>query len=93
MSFKRGVEVEVSRLDSLCINPVDLIKIDVEGFEFDVLLGAQETILRDRPIICLELNGLGKRYGIGDEMTKRTMQRMGYKQVERQNKDYIYAPE
>jgi FkbM family methyltransferase len=33
---------------------VSLIKIDVEGFELEVLKGAERTIARDMPIICAE---------------------------------------
>lgn len=33
---------------------VDFIKIDVEGFDYEVLKGSKETILRDRPIIQIE---------------------------------------
>jgi FkbM family methyltransferase len=33
---------------------VDFIKIDTEGWEYNVLLGGIKTILRDRPIIQLE---------------------------------------
>jgi FkbM family methyltransferase len=35
---------------------VDFIKIDVEGFEIEVLRGARHTIFRDGPIIMLEYN-------------------------------------
>jgi FkbM family methyltransferase len=38
-------------LDSLELARVDFIKIDVEGAEFDVLLGGMETVRRCRPII------------------------------------------
>ncbi|SFV34232.1 FkbM family methyltransferase [Hyphomicrobium facile] len=34
--------------------PVKLVKIDVEGMELDVLLGAREIIRRDRPVVCVE---------------------------------------
>ena len=33
---------------------VDAIKIDVEGFEYPVIKGAEETIRRCKPIICIE---------------------------------------
>jgi FkbM family methyltransferase len=36
---------------------VDLLKIDVEGFECAVLKGMQETLQRDRPLILMELSG------------------------------------
>ncbi|MBL8839661.1 MAG: FkbM family methyltransferase [Alphaproteobacteria bacterium] len=52
--------VAVTTLDALAaakgIGPVDFIKIDVEGFEPEVLLGAQETIRRDKPGVFLEFN-------------------------------------
>jgi len=42
-------------LDSLNLSDVDIIKIDVEGYELDVLQGAEQTILKDKPIIQLEV--------------------------------------
>ncbi len=38
------------------IPQVGLIKIDVDGYEFRVLRGARETILRDKPPILIELS-------------------------------------
>jgi FkbM family methyltransferase len=37
-------------------NRVDLLKIDVEGHEMPVLLGAAELLKRDRPAIMIEMN-------------------------------------
>jgi Methyltransferase FkbM domain len=34
---------------------VDLLKIDVEGFEDAVLVGSADVILRDKPILFIEL--------------------------------------
>lgn len=39
------------------IETVDLMKIDVDGFEFDILLGAISTIDRFRPTIIFEFMG------------------------------------
>ena len=54
------VEVECISLDAFIISHgiknVDMIKIDVEGFEIDVLEGAARTISRDNPIVLLEFN-------------------------------------
>ena len=49
------ITVPVKVLDEICKEEVDLIKIDVEGFEFNVLLGAQEIIKREKPTIVAEL--------------------------------------
>ena len=35
---------------------IDLIKIDVEGFEIDVLRGAEMTLARCKPLVFVEFN-------------------------------------
>jgi FkbM family methyltransferase len=54
---RRAGVVPVERLDMILadmgIGAVRLLKIDVEGFEFEVLKGAIETV-RKHPIICME---------------------------------------
>ena len=47
-------EVPVVALDSLNLGRCRLLKIDVEGMEADVLLGAKETIARCRPLLYVE---------------------------------------
>jgi FkbM family methyltransferase len=47
--------VTVRTLDSFGMRDVRFIKIDVEGTESDVLLGAAKTIERDRPVLLLEM--------------------------------------
>jgi FkbM family methyltransferase len=36
------------------LKPISLMKIDAEGLELDVLVGAQELIKRDKPCLCVE---------------------------------------
>lgn len=48
--------LEIRRLDDINIqDKIDFIKIDVERMEASVLLGAKNTILRDRPLIWVEI--------------------------------------
>ena len=42
-------------LDSFSLKEVSLIKIDVEGMEYDVLMGAKKTINTNRPYILIEI--------------------------------------
>jgi len=48
--------VEMVTVDSLNLLSLDYIKIDVEGAESLVLMGAKETITKYKPIICFEYN-------------------------------------
>jgi FkbM family methyltransferase len=47
------VDCTIKRLDDLDLDPF-FIKIDVEGFELEVLLGGEKTIERSRPIMLVE---------------------------------------
>jgi FkbM family methyltransferase len=46
--------VPVATIDSLELGTVSLMKVDVEGWEEEVLRGAVSTILKDKPILYLE---------------------------------------
>ena len=48
--------IKVRTLDSYDIR-ADFIKIDVEGSEIEVLLGAMKTIRKSRPVIMVECTG------------------------------------
>ncbi len=48
--------VPVIRLDDLCLSRVDIIKIDVEGYEMGVLKGAERTIRSLRPRMQIEVH-------------------------------------
>jgi len=52
------VEVPVTTVDTLAagLERLDLIKIDVEGFETEVLDGAVATLARFRPVVLAEFN-------------------------------------
>jgi FkbM family methyltransferase len=62
LEVRRGETV----LEELEMGPISVLKIDVQGFEADVLRGLQDRILRDRPVILTELTG-GARKRFGSE--------------------------
>ena len=49
-----GEPVRVVRIDDLGLTALGLLKVDVEGFEVDVITGAVETIGRCRPVLYVE---------------------------------------
>jgi FkbM family methyltransferase len=51
-----GQQVTMIRLDDFMIGRCDFMKIDVEGYEPHVLLGAERTIAEYRPVISFEYN-------------------------------------
>ncbi len=46
--------VPMIALDSLALTDIDLIELDLEGYEHDALLGAKETIERNKPVLIIE---------------------------------------
>jgi len=57
---ERNEMIPVITLDSLKLDRVDFIKLDVEGMEEDVLRGAARTLDRTRPMMQVEWMGLDK---------------------------------
>jgi FkbM family methyltransferase len=53
-------EIRTLAIDSLGLERLDLIKIDVEGMEVEVLDGARQTIARCRPIVLVEHLKIGR---------------------------------
>jgi FkbM family methyltransferase len=71
-SNNEGV-VELRMLDSFLpeINtPIEFIKIDVEGFEYEVIAGGIELIKRDKPAILFEVNA---HYLLGKGVTLQSL--------------------
>jgi FkbM family methyltransferase len=78
-----SVDVEVTSLDReverIGVRP-DLLKIDVEGFEYEVLIGARRLLATHKPPICLELHlGLLERRGISPRQVVEELLSHGYR--------------
>ena len=50
-----SIIVDCRTLDSYHFNDVDFIKIDVEGYELNVLIGAKDTINKYKPILLIDI--------------------------------------
>lgn len=65
-------------IDSLFLMAVDFIKIDVEGAEWEVLLGSEDTIHRCHPDLLIECHSDGNAQHIWNHLT-----RLGYEIITR----------
>jgi FkbM family methyltransferase len=80
----RTLEVAVHTVDRVCelreISRVDFMKVDVEGFEPEVLKGAERTIQQHRPTLLLEIEDrhLGK-YGTTSAEVAGSLIERGYR--------------
>jgi FkbM family methyltransferase len=76
------IEVEVRRMDEVIQDTsrkITLIKIDVEGGEFDVLKGAVEILKRDKPALIFECGkGASDYYGTRPEEIFGFLQDLNY---------------
>lgn len=77
------VEIRVAVIDQFIreqkITRVDLLKIDVEGFEYEVLKGAEETLKAYKPTLFVELseNNL-KQNGASSKMVIELLENLNY---------------
>ncbi|EWS66207.1 methyltransferase, FkbM family [Hydrogenophaga sp. T4] len=73
-------EVSVTTLDTACKDRTPkVIKIDVEGYESEVLKGAKKTLQSpDLLAVIIEINGNGAAYGVKDEDLALQLQAYGF---------------
>jgi len=70
--------IKMTTLDHLDYQDIDLIKIDVEGYEMEVLKGAVKT-LASVQYLMIELNNATKKYGSNNIEIEKYINSLGYK--------------
>jgi FkbM family methyltransferase len=73
--------VEGVTIDALGLGRCDIIKLDIEGYEYRALLGARETIERCKPFLLVEFAGHGGHAGATEEQLMALILSLGYKKV------------
>lgn len=82
-------KTKINKLDSLDLQGVDFIKIDVEGLEMQVLKGAERT-LENVEYLMIELNGNSERYGNSKKDIKEYLKSLGFKVLIKMWPDIVY---
>lgn len=91
--FKHKISVKSRDLDSFNFSNVDLLKIDVEGSENKVILGAKKTIESSRPVVFIEMDL--RRDSESDNNRRKIMEyfrSINYVLVDVRFRDFLYIP-
>lgn len=87
--------IPVHTLDSYegQLGHVDLMYLDLEGFELHAIAGAIKLIQRCQPIIAVEDKGLSERYGVAKGTVLRYVQEtFNYEVCDQYARDYVLRP-
>ncbi|MBA3958231.1 MAG: FkbM family methyltransferase [Parachlamydiaceae bacterium] len=80
-----GDKVKMVALDSFNLNNVSFIKIDVEGFEMDVIQGGKETIKRNKPTMIVEIFNNAER-----QSKMQEIESLGYRSSHLKGDDFLF---
>lgn len=81
------------RLDDFRLPTVDLLYLDLEGYELFALWGAVETVARCRPVLAIEINKGIEFCGYKGADVRQWITDRGYRHVCRVHSDDIFVPE
>lgn len=87
-----GGSIARETLDSWHLPTLGFLKLDVEGSEPLVLMGARATLTRCRPIVLFENKRLWTRYGLRADAPHAVLRQAGYRLLRQVGADDIWGP-
>ncbi len=94
-SYVKGAgDIPMHTLDSFGLGDVDFMKIDTEGFEYNILLGAEATVKKWRPVVLVEQKRdmSNTRFGVAPLAAVTLLESWGYKRAAELSGDYLMVP-
>ena len=92
----KKIKNKMNKLDNLEINDFDIMLVDIEGLEYEFLLGAKEKILKYKPIIIIEIWNDNKRRNENmdtkQENIIKMIESLNYKLIRNIYDDFIFEP-
>jgi FkbM family methyltransferase len=90
----KKIKGKMSKLDNLEIDNFDIILVDIEGCEYEFLLGAREKLIKNRPVIIIEIWDDNKRCQENMKTTRKFIiqyiEELGYKLIYNYEDDFIF---
>jgi FkbM family methyltransferase len=85
-----GGKIPCTYIDKLKLKACDFIALDIEGFEHLALMGAENTIIKYKPVIMLEEKPLPHLKNNEHLYAREYLLSMGYKQVDQIHRDAVF---
>lgn len=85
----RGGKIPVIRIDDLHLGALDLLQLDIEGYEYFALQGAVHSIDKFKPVIMIEDKGHHQKYGVQKSSIDDLFEALGYIPYDKVNRDLI----
>jgi len=81
--------LQVNRLDDYHFTDVDLIKIDTQGSEYDILLGGEQTLIKNDCVLNVEIEHKNEKQKQKGKEIIEFLQSVGYREYGRSRKKEV----
>ena len=90
---KTNKEISIKTIDMYNFSNVSFIKCDVEGFELNVLKGALDTIIKNKPVMIIEVWDIQSEVFFNDKIILHLLNIYNYKQINHLHgiADYLFT--
>ncbi len=78
-------------IDDLNLDRCDFIHLDIEGYEYFALQGAEQTIKNHSPVIAIEKAGHESRYGLTWDQIQTYLADLGYSIIDTYRYEVVFA--